>query len=173
MDRAQRLGGDLSSHLTRGCAIIRAAALAAIEPWARGTVYLAVVSERAQEAEFRILLVEDEPVIRELVRSLLSEETVSVECASDGLECLKLVKSRPFRLILLDVVLPGLDGISVCRLIKSDPATSAVPLYMLTAKAKPSDVAAAMKAGANGYIHKPFRGADLMALVARLKSAAQ
>jgi len=132
-----------------------------------------MVSEPAQEAEFRILLVEDEPVIRELVRSLLSEETVSVDCASDGLECLKLVKSRAFRLILLDVVLPGLDGISVCRLIKSDPATSAVPLYMLTAKAKPSDVAAAMKAGANGYIHKPFRGADLMALVARLKSAAQ
>ena len=150
-----------------------APALGLLEPWAGGTVYFAMVSEPAQEAEFRILLVEDEPVIRELVRSLLSEETVSVECASDGLECLKLVKSRAFRLILLDVVLPGLDGISVCRLIKSDPATSAVPLYMLTAKAKPSDVAAAMKAGANGYIHKPFRGADLMALVARLKSAAQ
>ena len=129
---------------------------------------MAVVSERAQEAEFRILLVEDEPVIRELVRSLLSEETVSVECASDGLECLKLVKSRAFRLILLDVVLPGLDGISVCRVIKSDPATSAVPLYMLTAKAKPSDVAAAMKAGANGYIHKPFRVKEAIEMIHRI-----
>lgn len=131
------------------------------------------MAEPAQASEFPILLVEDEPVIRELVRSLLTEDAVSVECASDGLECLKLVKSRPYRLILLDVVLPGLDGISVCRMIKSDPRTSAVPLYMLTAKAKPSDVAAAMKAGANGYIHKPFRGADLMALVARLKEAPQ
>jgi CheY-like chemotaxis protein len=96
-----------------------------------------------------------------------------VDCASDGIECLKLVKSREFGLILLDVVLPGLDGITVCRMIKSDPATSAVPLYMLTAKAKPSDVAAAMKAGANGYIHKPFRGTDLMELVARLRLPAE
>lgn len=129
------------------------------------------MSDWLPEGDFRILLVEDEPVIRELVRSMLSEGAVSVDCASDGLEGLRLAKARSFRLILLDVVLPGMDGITVCRLIKSDPATSAIPLYMLTAKAKPSDVAAAMKAGANGYIHKPFRGTDLMELVARLKSA--
>ena len=122
------------------------------------------------ENDFRILLIEDEPVIRELVRSMLSEGAVSVDCASDGLEGLRLAKSSAYRLILLDVVLPGMDGITVCRMIKSDPATSSVPLYMLTAKAKPSDVAAAMKAGADGYIHKPFRGTDLMELVDRLKS---
>ena len=139
----------------------------------RLTLYSPLVSDSIVESDFRILLVEDEPVIRELVRSMLSEGTVSVDCASDGIECLKLVKSREFGLILLDVVLPGLDGITVCRMIKSDPATSAVPLYMLTAKAKPSDVAAAMKAGANGYIHKPFRGTDLMELVARLRLPAE
>ena len=122
------------------------------------------------EDNFRILLIEDESVIRELVRSMLSEGAVSVDCASDGLEGLRLAKAGAFRLILLDVVLPGMDGITVCRMIKSDPATSSVPLYMLTAKAKPSDVAAAMKAGADGYIHKPFRGTDLMELVDRLKS---
>ena len=122
------------------------------------------------EDNFRILLIEDEPVIRELVRSMLSEGAVSVDCASDGLEGLRLAKASAYRLILLDVVLPAMDGITVCRMIKSDPATSSVPLYMLTAKAKPSDVAAAMKAGADGYIHKPFRGTDLMELVDRLKS---
>jgi DNA-binding response OmpR family regulator len=119
---------------------------------------------------FKILLVEDEPVIRELVRSMLTEGAVSVDCASDGIEGLKLAKAGAFRLILLDVVLPGMDGITVCRMIKSDPATSSVPLYMLTAKAKPSDVAAAMNAGADGYIHKPFRGTELMELVARLRA---
>jgi DNA-binding response OmpR family regulator len=131
------------------------------------------MSDVAQARDFRILLIEDEPVIRELVRSMLSEGAVSVDCASDGVEGLKVAKERAFGLILLDVVLPGMDGITVCRMIKSDPATSAVPLYMLTAKAKPSDVAAAMKAGADGYIHKPFRGTELMELVARLRCVAE
>jgi len=123
----------------------------------------------AAEAPFRILLVEDEPVIRELVRSMLSDDKVEVECAANGTEGLKLAKSQRFDLILLDVVLPLLDGISLCRMLKSDPSTSAVPLHMLTAKAKKSDIEAATKAGANGYIQKPFRGAELLDLVAKLR----
>jgi DNA-binding response OmpR family regulator len=67
------------------------------------------------------------------------------------------------------VVLPLLDGISVCRTLKSHPETAGVPLYMLTAKAKKSDVDSAMKAGADGYIHKPFRGVELLELVDRLR----
>lgn len=120
---------------------------------------------------FHILLVEDEPVIRELVRSMLSDGEVDVVCAANGVEGLKLAKSQPFHLILMDVVLPQLDGVSVCRILKSDPATSRVPLYMLTAKAKKADVLSATQAGADGYIHKPFRGAELMALVERLRAA--
>ncbi len=119
---------------------------------------------------FRILVVEDEPVIRELVRSMLSEGDVEVECASTGAEGLKLARTRAYDLILLDVVLPQMDGITVCRLIKADPSTAAVPLHMLTGKAKKTDVEAAEKAGANGYIHKPFRGSELIELVERLKS---
>lgn len=122
------------------------------------------------EGAFRILLVEDEPVIRELVRSMLSDDKVEVECAANGTEGLKLAKSSKFNLILLDVVLPGLDGISLCRMLKSDPQTSEVPLHMLTAKAKKSDIEAATKAGANGYIQKPFRGAELLDLVAKLRA---
>jgi CheY-like chemotaxis protein len=118
---------------------------------------------------FDILLVEDEPVIRELVRNMLSDGPVTVECASNGAEGLKLARTRTFRLILLDVVLPQLDGITVCRMLKSDPATAKIPLYMLTAKARKADVDAATSAGADGYIHKPFRGAELMELVDRLR----
>jgi CheY-like chemotaxis protein len=122
------------------------------------------------EGSFRILLVEDEPVIRELVRSMLSDDKVEVECAANGTEGLKLAKSQTFHLILLDVVLPGLDGISLCRMLKSDPSTANVPLHMLTAKAKKADIEAATKAGANGYIQKPFRGAELLDLVAKLRA---
>ncbi|MBF5044363.1 response regulator [Aggregicoccus sp. 17bor-14] len=120
---------------------------------------------------FHILLVEDEPVIQELVRSLLSEEPVEVSCAGNGVEGLKLARSHPFQLILLDVVLPQLDGISVCRILKSEPATARIPLYMLTGTTKRSDVESATRAGADGYIHKPFRGAELTDLISRLRGA--
>jgi DNA-binding response OmpR family regulator len=125
------------------------------------------------QAPFHILLVEDEPVIRELVSSMLSDEAVDVVCAADGLEGLKLAKSRTFHLILLDVVLPQLDGVSVCRILKKDPATARVPIYMLTAKAKKADMETATAAGADGYIQKPFRGTELMALVDRLRSGTE
>lgn len=127
------------------------------------------MADPTPEKGFTILLVEDEPVIRELVRSMLSDGPVSVECAANGIEGLKLARTRKFDLILLDVVLPQMDGITVCRMLKSDPSTQSVPLYMLTAKAKKSDVEVATRAGANGYIHKPFRGAELMDLVERLR----
>jgi CheY-like chemotaxis protein len=120
---------------------------------------------------FRILLVEDEPVIRELVRSMLADGTVEVDCAENGAEGLKLAKSGTYDLILLDVVLPQMDGITICRLLRADPKTANTPLYMLTAKAKKADVEAATKAGANGYIHKPFRGAELMELIEKLRQA--
>ena len=113
---------------------------------------------------------EDEPVIQELVRSLLSDEPVEVSCAGNGVEGLKLARSRPFDLILLDVVLPQLDGISVCRMLKSEPATAGIPLFMLTGTTKRSDVESATRAGADGYIHKPFRGAELMAVIDRLRA---
>ena len=85
---------------------------------------------------FRILLVEDEPVIRELVKSMLSDGAVTVDSAGNGVEGLKLARTNAYDLILLDVVLPQMDGITVCRMLKSDAATARVPLYMLTAKSK-------------------------------------
>lgn len=124
---------------------------------------------------FRILVVEDEPVIRELVRSLLTESECEVETASHAADGLKLARTQEFDLVLLDVVLPPsgsiqLDGVAVCRMLRADARTAKTPIYMLTAKAKKSDVETAMRAGANGYIHKPFRGAELLDLVSQLKA---
>ncbi len=122
---------------------------------------------------FRVLVVEDEPVIRELVRNLLSE--CDVECVATASEGLKLAKSKDFDLVLLDVVLPAsgsveLDGVALCRLLRADPRLASVPIYMLTAKAKRADVDAATRAGADGYIMKPFRGTELLELVSTLKA---
>lgn len=125
------------------------------------------------EKTFNILLVEDEPVIRELVRSMLTDGNVTVECAANGADGLKVARSRAFDLFLLDVVLPQMDGITLCRMLKSEPSTARVPLYMLTAKIKRSDVEEAQRAGADGYIHKPFRGVELMDLVTRLRHQAK
>ncbi|HEY1906329.1 MAG TPA: response regulator, partial [Myxococcaceae bacterium] len=97
---------------------------------------------------FRILVVEDEPVIRELVRSMLDDGPVEVETAGTGADGLRLARGSRFDLVLLDVVLPGMDGLTVCRMLKGDPATAAVPLYMLTAKTRRSDLEAALAAGA-------------------------
>ena len=119
---------------------------------------------------FRILVVEDEPVIRELVRSMLDDGPVEVETAGNGAEGLRRARESRFDLVLLDVVLPGMDGLTVCRMLKADPQTSGVPLYMLTAKTRRTDLEAALAAGANGYIHKPFRGSELMELVERLRT---
>ena len=124
---------------------------------------------------FRVLVVEDEPVIRELVHSLLTDLSCEVDLAPHAADGLKLAKTQSYDLILLDVVLPPvgsiqLDGVAVCRMLRADPRSSKTPIYMLTAKVKKADVEVAMKAGANGYIHKPFRAAELMDLVTRLRA---
>jgi CheY-like chemotaxis protein len=120
-------------------------------------------------AEFAVLLIEDEPIIRELVESVLGEANVRVRTAPSGLEGLKLAQSERFDLILVDVVMPELDGISVCRVLKSEPGTRNTPLYMLTAKTAQADIDDATRAGADGYIQKPFRGAELLEVVNRIR----
>jgi two-component system, OmpR family, phosphate regulon response regulator PhoB len=117
----------------------------------------------------KVLVVEDEPVIRELVKSLLSEFDCQVSLAATGAEGLKLARTQEFDLILLDVVLPIFDGVTVCRMIKADALNEHVPVYMLTAKTKKSDIDEALKAGANGYILKPFKGAELLDLIESLR----
>jgi CheY-like chemotaxis protein len=120
---------------------------------------------------FRILVVDDEPVIRELVSAMLEDDGVQVRCVADGTRA--VAEGRAYRpdLILLDIVLPGMDGLTVCRLLKSDPSLGGTAIHMLTARSKAKDLAAAQKAGADGYIEKPFKAQALHALVAELRAA--
>ena len=118
---------------------------------------------------FKVLLVEDEPIIRELVNSVLANTTVHIDYATTGTDGLKLAKTNKYDLFLVDIVLPQLDGIALCRLLKADPSTKEIPLYMVTAKTKQTDVDSAVRAGADGYIQKPFRANELLDLIEQLR----
>src|SRR5512144_3249464 len=118
---------------------------------------------------FRILIVEDEPVIRDLVAQILEEDGVELRCVAGGAEGLREARRHRPHLVLLDIVLPELDGISVCRLLRAQPALREVPVYMLTARVRKADREAARRAGATGYIEKPFKAQQLRVLVARYR----
>ncbi len=118
---------------------------------------------------FRVLLVEDEPAIRELVAEMLEGAGVDLRCAAGGAEALREARRARPHLVLLDIVLPDLDGFTVCRLLRGHAALREVPIYMLTARVRKADRESARRAGADGYIEKPFTARQLQALVARLR----
>jgi two-component system, OmpR family, phosphate regulon response regulator PhoB len=121
---------------------------------------------------FQILLVEDEPLIRDLVKSMFAEAAladVEVNCIADGALAIQLARQSPPDLILLDIVLPGLDGLATCRILRAQPALANVPIFMLTAKVRHEDHEASGRAGANGHIEKPFRGRELVDLVTKIR----
>lgn len=118
-------------------------------------------------ADQRILAVEDEEDILELVRYNLTREGYSVITASSGEQALKTARAELPDLIVLDLLLPGLDGLEVTRLLKRDPATENIPIVMLTAKGEESDIVAGLELGADDYITKPF---SPKVLVARIRA---
>ncbi|MCM2334659.1 MAG: response regulator, partial [Anaeromyxobacteraceae bacterium] len=91
----------------------------------------------APPAPFRVLLVDDEPVIRELVQAMLEGDGVEVRCVEGGARALKEAAAAPPDLVLLDIVMPGLDGLAVLRLLRAEPAMASVPIHMLTARSRP------------------------------------
>jgi len=109
-----------------------------------------------------ILVVDDDVNICELVRLYLEKDGFSVTCAHDGEAALQRFKSGKFDLIVLDLMLPGLDGMDVCREIRR---TSAVPIIMLTAKGETLDKILGLELGADDYIVKPFEPKELVARV--------
>ncbi len=105
---------------------------------------------------------------------MLSDIHCEVICASNALEAIRMTREQSFDLILLDIVLSpgdasGIDGVSLCRMLRGDSALVTTAIYMLSAKSKRADVAAATEAGATGYIHKPFQSNQLTDLVASLR----
>ena len=118
-------------------------------------------------AKESILVVEDEDDIRELLRYNLAKEGYRVTGAASGEEALKAVKAARPDLLVLDLMLPGLDGLEVCRSLKQDPHTRNLPIVMLTAKGEEADIVTGLELGADDYVTKPF---SLRVLLARLRA---
>ena len=107
-------------------------------------------------ARERILLIEDEPDIAEVLQYNLEKEGFQVELAGRGDAGLEAVRRESPELILLDLMLPGLDGLELTRLLKRDPATAHLPIVMLTARSEEVDRIVGLELGADDYISKPF-----------------
>ena len=107
-------------------------------------------------SEKRLLLVEDEPDIAEVLRFNLEKAEFVVETARRGDTALESIRRQPPALIVLDLMLPGLDGLELTRMLKRDPATARIPIVMLTAKGEELDRIVGLELGADDYIAKPF-----------------
>lgn len=116
----------------------------------------------------RILVVDDEEDLLELVNYNLSKEGYRVQCVGTGEEALEEARHTSPDLIVLDLLLPHVDGLEVCRLLKSDPKTAAIPIIMLTAKSEEADVVAGLELGADDYLTKPFSPRVLLARIKAL-----
>lgn len=117
-----------------------------------------------------ILVVDDEEPIQELLRFNLEKEGYLVCVAKDGQEALNQVKNDPPDLLVLDLMLPGMDGLEVCRKLRSNPKSEQIPIIMLTAKGEEIDKVLGLELGADDYMTKPFSPRELLARIkARLR----
>jgi DNA-binding response OmpR family regulator len=118
----------------------------------------------------RILVIEDEKHIQRLIKMILEKQTYEVTLKSNGEEGLDEISSAntPFDLILLDIMMPGMDGIEVLRNIKSKDETKSIPVMMLTALAQENVVVEGIKLGAKDYIRKPFSPKELIERVSKV-----
>jgi two-component system alkaline phosphatase synthesis response regulator PhoP len=116
-------------------------------------------------AKEHIIVVEDEEDILELLKYNLAREGYRVTALTSGEECIQVARSSVPDLILLDLMLPGIDGLEVCRLLKQATMTRQVPIIMLTAKGEEADVVTGLEMGADDYITKPFSPRVLLARV--------
>jgi DNA-binding response OmpR family regulator len=116
----------------------------------------------------RALVVEDEPHIRELVALHLGLEGLAVTMAADGEEALRLTAAEPFDVIVLDLMLPRIDGLTVCRAVRRQPVNADVPILMLTARRDETDRVLGLDSGADDYLTKPFGVRELVARVRAL-----
>jgi len=118
----------------------------------------------------RILVVEDDPNTARLISYTLEQEGYEVLTASNGIEGLKKAQEEEPELLVLDVMLPGLDGFEVCHRLRSEPRTAALPILMLSAKAQETDIATGIKMGADDYLAKP---ADPLEVVEKVRTLLQ
>jgi two-component system phosphate regulon response regulator PhoB len=112
-----------------------------------------------------ILVVEDEEDIRELIRYNLSKNGFEVLCAASGEEGLALAGEAKPSLIVLDIMLPGIDGLQVCKTLKSDPELRSIPIVMVSARGEEEDVVLGLELGADDYVTNPFSPSVLLARI--------
>lgn len=113
----------------------------------------------------RILLVEDDPDSLELMAQIVEAAGYQVERAATGFQALEKAAGGSFDLVLLDVMLPGVDGFEVCHRLRRDPATARLPIILISAKGREEDIETGNRVGANAYLRKPISRADLLAAI--------
>lgn len=112
-----------------------------------------------------ILIIDDEEDIIELTKMAFEARGYHVLKAYDGKSGLKIAQNQNPDLILLDIMMPGIDGIKVCQLIKANTQTKKIPVLMLSAKAQPSDIESGKRAGCDDYVIKPFEMNELISKI--------
>ena len=119
----------------------------------------------------KILIVDDEPNVRRLLRTLLKKSFNIVE-AEDGGQAVEIACAEKPDLILMDIMMPRMDGYTSCHALKSEPATSSIPIIMLTAIDLKLNLQLSKEIGANGYITKPFNSRELMDNISQVLATA-
>jgi twitching motility two-component system response regulator PilH len=116
----------------------------------------------------KVLVVEDSPPQREMITKILQENGMSVHSAGDGLEAMELIKQDCPDILVLDVVMPRMNGYELCRKLKADPKTEKVLVVMCSTKGEEFDRYWGMRQGADAYIAKPFQPAELISTIKQL-----
>jgi DNA-binding response OmpR family regulator len=126
---------------------------------------MALSAARGSPAKTRVMIVDDDPLIRGVVRAVLEDGAYELEEAASGDEALRLAQRRPPDLVLLDVMMPGMNGFEVAQRFKADPKLKTAVIVMLTAKSAPEDRVRGMESGADVYFTKPFSPLELLTTV--------
>jgi DNA-binding response OmpR family regulator len=126
---------------------------------------MALSAARGASRKPRVLIVDDDPLIRDLVRAVLEDASYDLDEASSGEEALRVASRRPPDVVLLDVMMPGLNGFEVAEQMKRDAKTSDAVVIMLTAKDAPEDRRRGLDAGADVYFTKPFSPLELLTTI--------
>lgn len=115
-----------------------------------------------------VLLVEDSPTQQEMIARILQSRGLNVSLANDGLEALEKIKASSPDLVVLDIIMPKMNGYEVCRHIKSNPKTQKIPVIMCSSKSEEFDRYWGIKQGADAYISKPFHPRELLGTIKQL-----
>ena len=126
----------------------------------------------AKKNRMRVLVVDDDPLVRNLLSAVLHDANFDLIEAVDGHEALAIAASNPPDVVVLDVMMPGIDGYEVCRMLRADPDFATTRIVILTAKSAPGAREDAIRAGADAFFTKPFSPLDLIETVMGAKHGA-